>query len=750
MDFSYATTTSEADWGAWITRNVEVRDDGIGLATTVAMDRSALGADAVDVAVDDEGTLYTLRPSGSLYRYDPTTDLTQRVWKRGDGRIEEPRAICVGDDRVFVADGADGDVAVVSPRLQRPIGRLETDATDPVELVHADGVCYVLDDDRIRLVGRGDEPELSIDWWVVDPVDLAVTADGRGYVLDRNGGDPIVRSFVGSETLDDGPFPITADAFVADGTAFSPTALATVAGTLVVAGRTDDEDAALFEWDADAGAFRERHALERPARTLLARPVDADGRWEFYALSDPADADREPDGDEHANGDAIGRRCHALREVRRNARHPRRDRHVGEAFHRYDSGTDGTAWHRLVPRIGRSSASTQVRVRYLATDRRTPTDAGLETVDGVSAEAAAALREADVTSPWELADCDVDRLADRIDDPAVDRARVRGWRAAAIDALSTHAEREWTTVDALDPTDVLLRGADGRYLYVQLELDGTPRSSPLIDSLRAFCPRQSYLRYLPELFREDDRSAAFLERYLSVFESVFTDIEAEIEGITRYFDPEGVPSESLAWLESWLAVETDDEWPESARRELLARAPELYELRGTKAGMRAMLELYLRHAADELPAAFDDGGPDESDGRPGPTARSGPAATADGGDDFADDTPSGHRLFFIDDGDLARIDRDAARRQFPPSSSGASSVAVFCGPFEADEQRDAIERIVTADAPVHVSADVIELDDEWTLEGDSFLGINCRLAPREFAVGDATLGEDTVLTARDR
>ncbi len=299
-----------------------------------------------------------------------------------------------------------------------------------------------------------------------------------------------------------------------------------------------------------------------------------------------------------------------------------------------------------------------------------------------------------------------------------------------------------------------MRDAVGRYLFVALELDGSPQSSPRVDSVTAFCPRQSYLRYLPELYQEDDRSAAFLEQYLSVFESVFADIEAEIDDIGRYFDPDAVPSEALSWLEQWLAVETDENWPEDARRELLSRAPALYKRRGTKAGLQSMLELYLRHtgsaSATPSPASspgdggFDgDGGSGVDGGRP-----AAPTATADGGDGTVGDTPSGHRLFFIDDDDLACIERDSVRRQYPLPASDPQSFAVFCGPFETDDERAAIESIVASGKPAHVGADVVEIDDELSLEGDTFLGINSRLTEREFALGETTLGENTVLVDR--
>ncbi|QCW02007.1 phage tail protein [Natrinema pallidum] len=733
MDFSYATTTSTADWREWIGRNVDVREEGIGLATTVSIERSAIDDAVVDAAMDSNGDLYSLHTSGSLYRHDPTTDITQRLWTRSAGDIDDPCVLCVDDDRAFIADGTDGSITVIAPQLQRTIGTIETDATDPIGIAHGGGCLYLLDDvGRVRTIGRDGGAELTIDWWLVDPTDITVGADGRGYVLDRNDGDPIIRTFGDNDTADQ--FPITEAEFVAADSKFSPTAVSVVDDTLFVAGQLEDELPALFERDPESGAFRERHRFDRSCRTLAARPTAPDDRRELYAVTG-------------SNGSG-----QLLRERQRHARHPRRDRHVGDAFHRYDSGSDDTEWHRLALELSQLTASTQVRVRYLATNHPMPSDAAFADLDAISADAADSLRDLGVTSVWELARRDSDRLTAALPDRF--RSDVDAWQTAAIDALAAHADVHWTTVDALNPDDVFLRDAVGRYLFVALELDGSPQSSPRVDSVTAFCPRQSYLRYLPELYQEDDRSAAFLEQYLSVFESVFADIEAEIDDIGRYFDPDAVPSEALSWLGQWLAVETDENWPEDARRELLSRAPALYKRRGTKAGLQSMLELYLRHtgsasAAPSSAASPGDGGFD-GDGGSGVDGDSpaAPTATADGGDGTVGDTPSGHRLFFIDDDDLACIDRDSVRRQYPLPASGPQSFAVFCGPFETDDERDAIEAIVESGKPAHVGADVVEIDDELSLEGDTFLGINSRLTEREFALGETTLGENTVLVDR--
>ena len=710
MEFSYATTTSTADWQEWISRNTAVRDGGLELATTTAIDRSVIADDVIDVGIDSSGIVYTLRSSGSLFRHDPTSELANRLWCHADSTVETPCALCIDGDRVFVADRADGSVTVVSVRLKRTIATIETDATDPIQIASANESLFVLDGTGHLYTAEQDaDGAVACDVSLVDPVDFTIDANGRGYVLDRDDGDRVVRS-VGGDDSHRERFPITNAAFVAADGSFVPTALSRTDDTLLVAGRLEDGSRALFEWTAESESFHERHRLESPCRTLVARSLSSDDRL-VYAATDP-------------NG-----HCRLLRERRQYARHPRRDRSLGTAFYRYDAGTDDTQWHRLALDHSRTAASTQVRVRYAATNDPLPVDGGLGDLEAVPPDAVDLLEDLQLASIWDLASSDSARLA--AERPEWSQSDVQDWQDAAIDTLTRHADTDWTTVDLIAPEDVLLRDADGRYLFVALELEGSPQSSPRVDSVTAFCPRQSYLRYLPDVYQETERSAAFLARYLSVFESVFVDIETEIDRIGRYFDPHAVPSDALSWLEQWLALEPADGWPEDARRELLARAPELYKRRGTKAGLRSILELYFRHAASS-----------DSDDPPSST-------TADGANEAIDETQAqvDHELFFLLDDDLDCIRSESVRRQYPLPAESQSFV-VFCDPLETDDERTTVESIVTSWKPAHVDATVAELDAEFRLGGDTFLGINSRATTREFSLGATTLGEDTVIVDR--
>jgi phage tail-like protein len=88
-------------------------------------------------------------------------------------------------------------------------------------------------------------------------------------------------------------------------------------------------------------------------------------------------------------------------------------------------------------------------------------------------------------------------------------------------------------------------------------------------------------------------SADFLDRFLSYFDTIFDEIESQIDAFTGYLDPDGVPpGDFLTWLGSWIDLEFLSEWPETTRRRLIREAIDLYKQRGTVPGMQAILRLH--------------------------------------------------------------------------------------------------------------------------------------------------------------
>ncbi len=160
------------------------------------------------------------------------------------------------------------------------------------------------------------------------------------------------------------------------------------------------------------------------------------------------------------------------------------------------------------------------------------------------------------------------------------------------------SESEWSQLPpfhtaTMNLRDALIQSPSGRHLWLKLVLRSTDENkTPRIKSISAYLPRSSYLRYLPAVYQEDTASRDFLERFLSLFETLLWNNEEEITQIARYFDVEATPKEFISWLATWLAAIFDESWSEEKKRLFLQRAVALYKKRGTREGLEELIEIY--------------------------------------------------------------------------------------------------------------------------------------------------------------
>lgn len=140
--------------------------------------------------------------------------------------------------------------------------------------------------------------------------------------------------------------------------------------------------------------------------------------------------------------------------------------------------------------------------------------------------------------------------------------------------------------------DALFENAIGQYLVLKFDFSSDGQDSPRVQLAQVYFQRDSYLRFLPAVYQEDPRRKDFLERFLSLFESMSLDVEEKITHITKNFDVDASEKDFLDWLSSWLAVMVDENWPESKKRTLLKEAFDLYKSRGTQKTLRRVIEIF--------------------------------------------------------------------------------------------------------------------------------------------------------------
>ncbi|MDQ3179416.1 MAG: phage tail protein [Acidobacteriota bacterium] len=148
--------------------------------------------------------------------------------------------------------------------------------------------------------------------------------------------------------------------------------------------------------------------------------------------------------------------------------------------------------------------------------------------------------------------------------------------------------------------ELLLQRAKNRYLQLRLVFSGNEQRTPRVSALRVYYPRFSYLNtYLPSIYREDEQSTFFLDRFLANFEGFYTTIEDRIAAVQMLFDVRSAPPDALDWLASWFGIILDPNWKEDKRRLFISHAVDFFQYRGTIRGLRIALRLVLDNCADE-------------------------------------------------------------------------------------------------------------------------------------------------------
>jgi len=144
-----------------------------------------------------------------------------------------------------------------------------------------------------------------------------------------------------------------------------------------------------------------------------------------------------------------------------------------------------------------------------------------------------------------------------------------------------------------DVPEQLVLSRRGRFLWVRATLESDDgNDTPSVRAIRAYYPRVSWLDLLPTAYRRDSESAAFLDRFLALFEHVFTGIEDRYVAFSRKLDPDAAPRDVIDWLGALIDLAFDPSWPLERRRALVREAMALYRERGTIAGIERYVEIY--------------------------------------------------------------------------------------------------------------------------------------------------------------
>lgn len=128
---------------------------------------------------------------------------------------------------------------------------------------------------------------------------------------------------------------------------------------------------------------------------------------------------------------------------------------------------------------------------------------------------------------------------------------------------------------------------------------------------------------LPAVYQDDD----FTMRFVAAFDHVVAPILMTLDNLDAYLDPALTPPDFLPWLSGWVGLDPDRNWSVPQQRRLIARAVDLWQWRGTRRGLLALVTAFAGVDPDAVEIR-DSGGVDWSQapvspvpGSPSPTVR---------------------------------------------------------------------------------------------------------------------------------
>jgi phage tail-like protein len=290
-----------------------------------------------------------------------------------------------------------------------------------------------------------------------------------------------------------------------------------------------------------------------------------------------------------------------------------------------------------------------------------------------------------------------------INDQLIDMDTFINHDESSCDGLITLLDPLWSG-PVINPADALFIRAQGRYLWIKIELVGSDEKTPVLKGMKVIYPRLSYLRYLPSVYQEDEKSRDFLERFLSLFETFFSDMEDRILNTTGYFDPGAVSGDLLKWLAGWIGIEVDESWDEEKLRKLITKAPDIFTKRGTCQGIKDVIEVY-----------------------------------------------TGEKPFIVEQFQLKYVENSAVIKDLFENLYGTDPFKfyVLVKPYliENDLEREAVLKILDEQKPAYTEVKLVLLQPRIFLDGYTYMGINTYLSEHSLLKLDssARIPNDTVL-----
>lgn len=360
---------------------------------------------------------------------------------------------------------------------------------------------------------------------------------------------------------------------------------------------------------------------------------------------------------------------------------------------------------------------------------------------------------------------------ERVDIEAAIPADTRIELAVFFDATDTPpAAHEWIAAPAHDvllgnlttPPNYPGRAPERRYLWIKIRLHSqNDRHSPKLMQVHAATADENYLRHLPAVYAQEDRSTV-LERFLALARTQIGGGEVLLRALPQLSTAQFAPASALPWLAGWLAFELPSGLEVQAQRQLLSRVADLYRRRGTVAGLIEFIQLYTGIRAHVIEWARE-----RRVWQLGVTSALGfdtalPSGAVDGivvadpailgktqppwGCQEPERVVVGHAV--------VGADRPLAPEDFGAilfdDAAHRITVMIPAGQAQDAAVRARLREVIAAEVPAHVIFDVCFIEPRLRIGMQARIGIDAVIAgePAPLRLSEAHLGEDSRLGSR--
>jgi phage tail-like protein len=290
---------------------------------------------------------------------------------------------------------------------------------------------------------------------------------------------------------------------------------------------------------------------------------------------------------------------------------------------------------------------------------------------------------------------------------------------------------EWSPAHRIGPGDDAAAGLDyavlsprGRHLGLRIALRGDGWATPSVDGLLVEPETPGLERFLPAVYRSDDRDAAFLRHFLAIFGTDLDRVEQSLRSLPARFSPAAVPEAWLDVLAAELGVPLERGWTAEQRRTMLVAAPRWHRRRGTPAALAGLLRTHLeassgRELPEQVPLLIE-GFRDRESALVGRTRLPMGAGERTWSDDVVGRPVLGsrhaERIRLVSVGDRLTDRFRVHAHRF--------TVVVPRPLLPGREDRERFERLVSAEKPAHVAHELVLVDPQTVVGEQALLGVD--------------------------